>query len=65
VTIWTATSWYFAGPIITMNCRVADSKYVDTLGNQVHLMVQKLFANNNGIFQDDNSPIHIARSVLV
>ena len=32
------------------------------VGNKVHPTFQMLF-NNNAIFQDDNSPIHIARSV--
>jgi len=36
---------------------------MDTSGNQLHPMVQKLFPNNNVIFQDDNSPIHTAGSV--
>jgi hypothetical protein len=63
VKIWTAKSWYIVGPVITMNGRITNSKYVDTLGNQVHPMVQMLFLNNDAFSQDDNSPIHIARSV--
>jgi hypothetical protein len=31
---------------------------VDTLGNQVHPMVQTSFPNNDAVFQDDSAPIH-------
>ena len=33
--IWAATSWYSAGPIITLNGQIEASDYVDILGNQV------------------------------
>ena len=58
VMIWTATSWYSAGPIITLNGRITASDYVDILGNQVHSLVQMLFPNNDAVFQDDNLAIH-------
>lgn len=51
-------SWYYAGPIITLNGRLTSSVYVDILGNQVHPMVQILFPSNGGIYRDHNSPIH-------
>jgi len=37
---------------------------MDILGSTVHPMVQVLHPNSDGIFQDDDSPIHTARSVL-
>jgi hypothetical protein len=58
VTIWAETFWYFDGHIITVKCRITDSKYVDILGNKVHPKVQMLFLNTYAIFQDDNSPIY-------
>jgi hypothetical protein len=63
VMIWAAISWYSAGPLITLNGRIAAREYVDILGNQVHPTVQMLFANNEAIFQYDNSPTHTPRSV--
>jgi hypothetical protein len=36
---------------------------VKRLGNQVHPIVQTLFANNGTFFQDDNAPIHTAGTV--
>jgi hypothetical protein len=53
---WTAISWYSAGPIITLKGRITASDHVDSLGNQVHPVVQMLYPNNKAIFQDDSSP---------
>ena len=39
------------------------SDHVDILDNQIHPVVQKLFPNNDAVFQDDSSPINTARSV--
>ena len=64
VTIWAAISWYFAGPMITVNGEITASDYVDILGNQVHPVVQMLFPNSDAIFQDDSSAIHTGRSVM-
>ena len=36
---------------------------MDVLGNQVHPVAQMMMCNSDSIFQDDNSPIHIARTV--
>jgi len=36
---------------------------VDILSTQVHPVVQMLFPHDDAIFQDDNLPIHAARSV--
>jgi hypothetical protein len=61
--VWAAISWYSAVPIITVNGRNTVSNYVDSLGSQVHPMVQMLYPNNEAAFQDDSSPMHTARSV--
>ena len=58
-----AISWHFAGPLITPNRRIIASDYVDILGNQVHPMIKMMFLNQDANFQDDDSPIHIARRV--
>ena len=59
--IWTATSCYSAGPIITLHGRITASDYVGISRNHVHTMVQLFFHNNDAVFQDDNSPIYKAR----
>jgi hypothetical protein len=58
-----AISWYSVGPIFGLRGRITASEYVDSLGNQVHLMLQTLFPNNDEVFQDDNAPIHTAGNV--
>ena len=63
MTIWAAIYWYSAGPIITLNGRIAASDCVDSLSNQVSPMVQMLLPNNDASFKDDISPIHAARCV--
>jgi len=63
VKIWAATSWYSAGPIITLNGQIAASDFVDVLGNQVRPVVQMFLPNNDAVFQDDILPMHTARSV--
>jgi hypothetical protein len=55
VMIWAAISWHSAGPIITLIGRIAASDYADSLGSQVHPVVQ-MFPNNDAVFQDDSSP---------
>ena len=55
--------WYSAGPVLTLNGRITASDFVDILVIQVHPVVQVLFPNNDAVFQNNDSPIHTARSV--
>jgi len=48
--LWAAISWYSAGLKITLNGRIISCDYVDTLGNQLHDVVQMLFLNHDAIF---------------
>ena len=43
VMIWAAISWYSAGPIINLRCRIAANDYVDILGNQTHPLIPTFF----------------------
>jgi transposase len=54
---------YSVFPIITIHGRITARECVDRLGNQVHPMIQMLFPNNDGVFQDDNAPIHTTGTV--
>lgn len=60
VIIWAAMSWFSAGPIVTLKGRITGEKYRDILADQVHPMMQTLFPAGDGMFQDDNAPIHAA-----
>jgi transposase len=63
VMVWAAMSWFSAGPIVTLKGRITGEKYRELLADQVHPMMQILFPAGDGIFQDDNAPIHAARVV--
>jgi hypothetical protein len=54
---------YSVGPIITLQGRITAREYVYRLGNQVHLVIQTLFPNNDAVFQDDSARIHTAGPV--
>ena len=43
VMIWAAIYWYSAGLRITLKGRITASDYADTLGSQLHPLVQMLF----------------------
>ena len=45
------------------NPPVNSQDYLDVLSNQFHPMVQAMFPERNAIFQNDNAPIHMARTV--
>jgi hypothetical protein len=54
---------YSVGPNITLHDWITAREYVDRLGNQAHPTIQTLCPNSNAAFQDDNVPIHTARTV--
>jgi hypothetical protein len=54
---------YSVGLTITLHDLILAKEYVDRLGNQVHPTIQTLCPNSNAVFQDDNVPIHTARTV--
>lgn len=58
-----AISWYSMGPMVTLQGRITGKDYVTILADHVHPMVQYLFPNGDGMFQDDNAPIHTSRIV--
>jgi hypothetical protein len=58
--VWAAISWYSVDAIVTFHDRITAREYVDSLGNQAHLMIQTLFLNNNAVFQEDSGPVHTA-----
>jgi hypothetical protein len=48
---------------ITLHARITAREYVDSLGNQVHAVIQTLFPNNDAVFQDDSAHVHTAGTV--
>jgi hypothetical protein len=43
-------SWYSVGPVIALHGQITAREYMGRLGNQVHLMIQTLFLNNDAGF---------------
>jgi hypothetical protein len=50
----------FCWPHYYLHGRIIAREYVDKLDNQAYPMVQKLFQNDDAVFQDNNFPIHTA-----
>ncbi|GFX72900.1 DDE_3 domain-containing protein [Trichonephila clavipes] len=45
---------------VTLKGRITGEKYKEILSDQVHPMMQTLLSAIDGIFQDDNAPVHAA-----
>ncbi|GFW43449.1 DDE_3 domain-containing protein [Trichonephila clavipes] len=56
---------FSAGPIITLKGRITGEKYREILADHVHPRMQTLFPAGDGIFQDDNAPIHAMGFCLI
>lgn len=63
VMVWAAISWFSVGPMITLQGHITAKDYVNILADHVHPMVQTLFPNGDGVFQDDKAPVHTAHIV--
>ena len=61
--VWAVISWNSLGHIVTMHGRINTKAYLNIFGDHVYSMVQALFSDGDGIFHDDNSPIHTAHVV--
>ena len=56
--VWAATSWNSLGTIVGLYGTINNKDYLNILRDHVHPMVQTLFPDGDGIFQDENAPIH-------
>ena len=61
--VWAAISWNSLGSIVALHRRINRKDYLNTLGDRVHSMVQALFSDDDGIFQDDKATIYTAHVV--
>ncbi|GBM56079.1 hypothetical protein AVEN_123218-1 [Araneus ventricosus] len=61
--VWAAIWWFSVGPMTTLQGHIKARDYVNILAVQVHPMVQTLFPNDDGVFQDDKAPVHTAHIV--
>lgn len=63
VNVWGSISFEGVGSLIVLDGIVNANKYLNILSDHVHPMMQTLFEDGSGIFQDDNAPIHRATIV--
>ena len=62
--VWATISWNSLCPVVALHGRINSKDYLNILGDHVvHPMVQALFPDSDGIFQDDNDPIQTAHVV--
>ncbi|GFS79863.1 DDE_3 domain-containing protein [Trichonephila clavipes] len=63
VIIWAAESWFPAGPIGTLKGRITGVNCREILAVLVYFVLRTSFPPEDGIFQEDNAPIHVAELV--
>ena len=62
--IWGCICWNGPGTLTVVNGNINAEKYREILDNELWPDVARHFPQNDFIFQDDNAPVHRARSVL-
>ena len=62
VMIWGCISWYGVGTITAVTGNINAEKYQTILDNNLWPVIARHFPDENYIFQDDNAPVHRARS---
>ena len=61
--VWIAISWNYFGRIVDLHGRMNSKDYRTILRNHAQPIVHVLFSDGDGIFQNDNAPIHTAHVV--
>lgn len=62
VMIWGCISWHGVGTITAVNGNINAEKYQQVLNDNLWPVIVRHFPNEQYIFQDDNAPVHRARS---
>ena len=63
VMIWGCFSWHGMGPMVKLEGRMNASRYGQLIKNTVSPFMKKTMGRKS-IFQQDNAPIHTAKSIL-
>ncbi|CAC5415747.1 unnamed protein product [Mytilus coruscus] len=61
--IWGCITYHGVGTITVVDGNINAIKYIDIIYNNLWPVVVRHFPDNNYVFQDDNAPVHRARSV--
>ena len=62
--IWGCISWFGPGTVTAVNGNINAIKYEDILEDNLWPVVAQHFPQGGYIFQDDNAPVHCARSTV-
>lgn len=62
--IWACITWNGVGTLTVVDGNINAQKYIEILDSQLWPVVAAHFPDNNYIYQDDNAPVHRARSVI-
>jgi hypothetical protein len=61
--IWGCITFNGVGTLTTVNENINATKYIDILEDNLWPLIVRHYPEENYIFEDDNAPIHRARSV--
>ncbi|KAF3698668.1 Transposable element Tc1 transposase [Channa argus] len=61
VTLWAIFCWETIGPCIHVDTTLPRTTYLNTVADQVHTFMAKLFPDGSGLFQQDNVPCQKAK----
>ena len=61
--IWACITWHGVGTLTVVNGNINAPKYIEIIDSHLWPVVARHFPGNNYIFQDDNAPVHRARTV--
>ena len=61
--LWARITFHGVGTITVIEGNVSSEKYVNILANNSWPVIIRHFPDNDYIFQDDNAPVHRARTV--
>ncbi|GBO35378.1 Transposable element Tc1 transposase [Araneus ventricosus] len=64
IMLWGTFSWATLGPIVVVEQTMKAANYLNIIADQLHPYMAFVFPTENGIFQQDNSSCHNARTVL-
>jgi transposase len=65
--VWACFSWINLGPLVLIRGSITGKVHSETLRDYAIPTLKKFFPHGDGIFQEDNAPVHtakIARAVL-
>ena len=61
--IWGCITFNGVGTLTTVNGKINATKYIDILEDNLWPLIVRHYPEENYIFEDDNAPVHRARSV--